>query len=72
MDEWSFERMIEVCLQRFETWKTRCDKFQIQENVVHTFLNIVWYLQQSWRFLRHWEYRQTRFKIISNHATNHH
>ena len=72
MDEWSFERNIEVCLQRFETRRTRCDKFQIRENVVHAFLNIVWSLQQSWRFLRHSEYRQTKSKIISNHVTNHH
>ena len=70
MDEWSFERNVEVCFQRFETWKTRCDKFQTQENVVHTFLNIVWSLQKSKRFLRHSQYRRTSFKIISNHATN--
>ncbi len=72
MDEWSFERNVEVCFQRFETWRIRCDKYQIRGNVVHTFLNIVWSLQQRWRFLRHSEYRRTRFKIISNHVTNHH
>ena len=32
--------IFEVCFQRFETWRIRCDKFQIQENVVHTFLKI--------------------------------
>ena len=69
---WNLGCEIEDDFVRFEMWRIRCDYFHFLENVVHTFLTIVWHLQQGWRFLRHSEYRQKRFKIISNHATNNH